>query len=128
VSERDVRRAVDRLVAAFAEGRLDDYFGGFHPESTFVFHSTDRRLESVEEYRALWRRWVEEDGFVVLDCRTSDTRVQMFGDLAVVSHAVTTRIRTRGGDEDLRERETIVLARQRGGAWLGVHEHLSPQP
>jgi ketosteroid isomerase-like protein len=124
--EREVREAVGRLVAAFGGGRLDEYFGSFHPDCSFVFHSTDHILGSVDEYRSLWRRWVQEDGFEVLDCRTSDTSVQLWGDVAVVTHSVLTRVRTRDGEDDIRERETIVLQRQPDGRWLGIHEHLSP--
>jgi ketosteroid isomerase-like protein len=126
VDESEVREAVERLVAAFGEGRLDDYFSAFHPDSSFVFYTADQRLESVADYRALWERWVKEDGFAVLDCRTSDTRVQLWGDVAVVSYSVRTSVRSRGQESVVDERETIVLARQADGRWLGVHEHLSP--
>lgn len=124
--ERRVLDAVSRLVDAFGRGRLDDYFAAFHPECTFVFHTTDRRLLSVADYRALWEEWVREDGLEVLDCRTSDTLVQLLGDVAVVTHTVETRVRARDQESTLNERETIVLARQDDGRWLGVHEHLSP--
>lgn len=127
VLEAQVREAVARLVSAFGEGRLEDYFGSFHPDCSFIFHTTEPRLGSVEEYRALWRRWIREDGFEVLGCRTSSTSVQLWGEVAVVTHDVDTRVRTNDGEEDLFERETIVLARQTGGRWLGVHEHLSPR-
>jgi ketosteroid isomerase-like protein len=126
VSEAAVREAVDRLVAAFGEGRLDDYFASFHPDCSFVFHTTPERLPSVEAYQRLWRRWVEDDGFEVVSCTTSGTEIRSWGDVAVVTHDVATRIRTRGGEEDLAERETIVMARQPDGRWLGIHEHLSP--
>jgi uncharacterized protein (TIGR02246 family) len=126
MSERDVRDAADRLVAAFAAGRLDDYFGCFAPDATFVFHTTPERLESPADYRALWERWAREDGFEVLSCTSSGARVQLLGDgAAVFTHDVATRVRTTAGEEDLRERETIVFAR-RDGRWLAVHEHLSP--
>ncbi len=125
-AESEVREVVERLVAAFGDGRLADYFGAFHPDCSFVFYTTDHRLESVVDYRALWDRWVKEDGLTVLDCRTSDTRVQLWGDVAVVSHSVKTRVRSGGQESVVNERETIVLARQADGRWLGVHEHLSP--
>lgn len=124
--ESEVREAVERLVAAFGEGPLDDYFGAFHPDCSFVFYTADQRLESVADYQALWERWVKEDGFAVLDCRTRDTRVQLWGDVAVVSHSVRTKVRSRGQESVVDERETIVFARQADGRWVGVHEHLSP--
>lgn len=124
---QEVRAAADALVAAFAEGRLDDYFGAFAPDATFVFHTTPGRLGSTAEYRDLWRRWVEQDGFRVLGCTSSAQLVQPFGDTAVFSHDVETRVATNAGEETVHERETIVFARSADGAWLAVHEHLSPR-
>jgi uncharacterized protein (TIGR02246 family) len=126
--ERDVRQAVAELVAAFSESRLDDYFGSFAPDTTFVFYTSPERLMSVDEYRTLWQRWVAEDGFRVISCRTFDTNVQLFDDIAVVTHSVETQISTNDGQDTVHERETIVMARGADGRWLGVHEHLSPQP
>jgi ketosteroid isomerase-like protein len=121
-----VLEAADRMVTAFGEGRMDDYFACFHPEATFIFYTTDRRLESTAEWRLLWDRLVREDGFRVLECFSSERRVQDFGDSAVFTHDVETLISTRTGKETLHERETIVFARQEDGSWLAVHEHLSP--
>jgi ketosteroid isomerase-like protein len=126
--DADARQAAETLVGAFGEGRLDDYFACFAPDATFVFYTTPARLMSVDEYRTLWARWVAEDGFRVVSCRTYDTNVQMFGDIAVVTHSVETRISTNAGEDTLHERETIVMARGGDGRWLGVHEHLSPMP
>ncbi|MEU9410998.1 nuclear transport factor 2 family protein [Streptomyces sp. NPDC048281] len=120
--------AADALIAAFAEGRTDDYFAAFAPDATFVFHTTGRRLDSAEEYRALWRKWSEEDAFRVLSCESADRRLQLLGDTAVFTHSVTTRVSTTAGEEVLHERETIVLHRTDGDAWLAVHEHLSAAP
>ncbi|MFJ9058052.1 YybH family protein [Streptomyces sp. NPDC102409] len=122
---QEVRAAADALVAAFAEGRLDDYFGAFAPDATFVFHTTARRLGSTAEYRALWEEWVERDGFRILGCTSSAPLIQPFGDTAVLSHDVETRIATHVGEETVHERETIVFARADDGRWTAVHEHLS---
>ncbi|MFH8735402.1 MULTISPECIES: YybH family protein [unclassified Streptomyces] len=124
----DVLKAADALVSAFGEGRLDDYFGAFTPDATFVFHTTAERVASTADYRALWNRWVAEDGFRVVRCTSADQLVQAFGDTAVFSHRVETTVATTAGEETLHERETIVFARQDSGHWLAVHEHLSPAP
>ena len=126
--DQSPEQAVHDLVAAFSEGRLDDYFACFAPDATFVFYTAPERLMSVDEYRALWDRWVADDGFRVVSCRTQETNVQRFGEVAVVTHLVETRIATNEGEDTVHERETIVLAREAEGRWLGVHEHLSPQP
>ena len=123
----EVLRAADTLVAAFAEGRLDDYFGAFAPDATFVFHTTPGRIDSTDAYRRLWAQWVEQDGFQVDGCASSDRNVQLLGDTAVFTHQVETTVSTHAGSETLRERETIVFNRRSGdGRWLAVHEHLSP--
>jgi ketosteroid isomerase-like protein len=127
ITVQEIRSAADALVAAFADGRLDDYFGAFAPDATFVFHTTPQRLGSTAEYRALWQQWVEQDGFRVLGCTSSAQLIQPFGDTAVFSHDVETRVATNAGEETVLERETIVFARSEGGTWLAVHEHLSPR-
>jgi ketosteroid isomerase-like protein len=125
--ERQVLEAADRLVAAFGEGRVDDYFACFHPRATFVFYTAGRRLESAAEWRELWDSLVREEDFEVRECSSGARRVQELGEVAVFTHDVETRISTRaGGVETLRERETIVFARAENGDWLAVHEHLSP--
>ncbi|MEU6199774.1 nuclear transport factor 2 family protein [Streptomyces sp. NPDC047061] len=121
-----VLQAADALVAAFATGQLDAYFESFTPDATFVFHTTERRVESVAEYRRLWAGWVAETGFKVLDCRSSDRKVQLWDGTAVFTHTVETQISTLGGTETLHERETIVFRRGADRRWLAVHEHLSP--
>jgi ketosteroid isomerase-like protein len=127
-TEDEVREAAAALVAAFGAGALEAYFGAFAPDATFVFHTTDRVLESVEAYRREWARWEEEDGFRVLSCSSVDQRVQPLGDVAVFTHRVRTRVATTGGELELRERETIVFRREATGRWVAVHEHLSPDP
>ena len=123
-----VAAAAKRLVAAFAEGRVDDYFRCFAPDASFVFYTTPQRLESRAAYEDLWRRWEAEDGFRVVSCESSNPLVTPLGaDVAVFVHDVATRVATTAGEDSLSERETIVFAR-RDGRWLAVHEHLSPAP
>lgn len=128
MSDDTPRDAVGRIVAAFSDGRLDDYFACFAPDTSFVFYTAPHRLDSVADYQALWQRWVDEDGFRVVSCATTDTDVREYGDVAIVTHSVTTRVATNAGEETVRERETIALQRQPDGSWLGIHEHLSPMP
>jgi ketosteroid isomerase-like protein len=124
---RQVLEAADKLISAFGEGRVEDYFACFHPRATFVFYTTDRRLESTAEWRELWDSLVSEEGFEVLECHSRERRVQELGDVAVFTHDVETRVSTlAGGEETLHERGTIVFVRQDAGSWLAVHEHLSP--
>jgi ketosteroid isomerase-like protein len=127
-AEQEVRRAANLLVTAFGTGDLDAYFDCFAEGATFLFHTTDRLLTSTAEYRREWARWAEEDGFRVVACATTDTVVQVLGNTAVLTHRVRTTVATHTGEDVQRERETIVFARQGDGRWLGVHEHLSPDP
>ena len=125
--EGQVLEAADRLVRAFGEGRVEEYFASFHPEATFVFYTADRRLESRAEWRELWDTLERDEDFRVLDCRSGGCRVQVLGgDVAVFTHDVETRVSTHAGEETLHERETIVFARGDDGNWIAVHEHLSP--
>jgi ketosteroid isomerase-like protein len=123
-----VLEAADALIAAFAEGRTDDYFEAFSADATFVFHTANQRLNSTQEYRTLWQRWSEEDDFRILSCDSNDRRLQLLGDTAVFTHSVTSRVSTTAGEETLHERETIVFHRTGDEGWLAVHEHLSSDP
>ena len=121
-----VAAAAERLITAFGEGRVGDYFACFAVDATFVFYTTAERLESRDAYRALWRRWESEDGFRVVSCDSSNPLITPLGDdAAVFVHDVATTVATNAGEESLSERETIVFA-HRDGTWLAVHEHLSP--
>ncbi len=124
-SRRDeVTAAAAALVAGFGAHRTRDYFAGFDPDATFVFHTHTERLESRAAYEALWAEW-EATGFRVEGCTSYDGRVDLLDDeVAVFTHRVRTRL--AGEPEPLEERETIVFRRGADGGWLAVHEHLSP--
>jgi uncharacterized protein (TIGR02246 family) len=120
------RGAAEQIVDAFGSHDAARYFAAFAPDAAFVFYTEPRVFFSRDQYEAAWRAW-EADGFRVLDCRSEDADVRLVTeDVAVMTHAVRTRL--AGASEELRERETIVLRREPDGRWLGVHEHLSPEP
>jgi ketosteroid isomerase-like protein len=125
-TEREVLAAAGSLVEAFGRHDVAAYFAAFRPDATFCFHTHPEPLRSRAAYEELWRGW-EADGLRVLGCTSSEQQVQLFGDVAVVTHRVATRLRTAEGEESLDERETIVLTRGEDG-WRAVHEHLSPVP
>ena len=79
------------------------------------------------EYEAEWAKWVKEDGFRVRSCKSTDSRIQILGDVAIFTHSVQTELSTKQGDSTVHERETIVFER-RDSNWIAVHEHLSPDP
>ena len=92
-ADRDeVLAAAAACVVAFGAHDTADYFDCFHPEATFLFHSTGRLLGSRAEYEAEWAAW-ESDGFRVLSCSSDDRRVDLWGDVAVLSHRVRTVVR-----------------------------------
>ena len=127
-SEQEILHTAAGLVAAFGSNDLHAYFGSFADDATFIFHATDKVLESVEAYRREWQRWEDEEGFRVLSCVSRDAAVKNLGDVAVFTHRVHTTVSTHGGSRDHYERETIVFQRRPSGVWVGVHEHLSPDP
>ena len=123
----EVLAAADAIVAAFGRHDTKAYFSLFPPEATFVFHNARQRLNSRAEYEAEWAKWEKDDGFRVRSCRSSNQKVQIFGDMAVFSHSTRTELTTKEGDSTVLERETIVFDR-RGDKWVAVHEHVSPDP
>ena len=124
-SRQTAQEAVDQLIAAFSSHDAERYFAAFDEQATFLFHNLDRMLKSRAEYKAVWKAWEDEDQFRVLACRSTNGHLQLIGDVAIFTHNVSTDVTIQGQEESSRERETIVLARQSSGRWLGVHEHLS---
>jgi uncharacterized protein (TIGR02246 family) len=124
----EILAAAAHLVDAFGRHDAAAYFECFAPEATFIFYTTPARLASRDEYQRLWAQWEQADEFRVLSCVSASQLVQVLGDAAIFSHEVTTAVRTRAGEDTVRERETIVFRRRRDGSWLAVHEHLSPLP
>jgi ketosteroid isomerase-like protein len=126
----EVLAALQHLVEAFGRHDTATYLACFDDTATFVFHTSERVLTSRADYESEWREW-EHSGFRVLGCTSRDARVDVVGDgVAVVTHRVRTRVRPAAGapEEELRERETVVLRRSRAGRWQVVHEHLGPDP
>ena len=117
----------ESLVAAFSASDAPAYFAHFHPDATFLFHDTPGLVASRRDYEAMWAEWERESGFRVLACESTDQHGQQHGDLAVFTHTVRTRRLVAGVEDELHERETIVLLRD-GVTWTCVHEHLSPDP
>lgn len=120
--------AAQRLCEAFGRFDAERYFAAFAPDATFIFYPESRPIPDLTGYRALWEEWVA-GGWQVTGCRSSDQRVDLIAPtVAVFTHRVATDITVAGEAETLHERETIVLRREPSGAWLAVHEHLSPVP
>lgn len=127
--ESDVLAAADSLITAFGHHDVDRYFGAFSQDASFVFYTHPERLESAQAYRDVWRQWERDSGFRVVDCHSSNRRVDVYGDCAVFAHDVVTTVENAddGGtpvQTVVSERETIVFTRSERG-WLAVHEHLS---
>lgn len=125
VTEASVLAAADAIVRAFGAHDVARYFSLFDASASFVFYTADERLNSRAEYEALWHSWEADDGFRVHGCVSSDQLVQVFGDTAVFTHSVESRVEFGGEVSTLHERETIVFA-LRDGELVAVHEHLSP--
>jgi hypothetical protein len=111
----------------FGHHRTADYFAGFTTDASFMFYTHSERLDSRAAYEALWAKWETEDCFKVHGCRSTNQLVQLIGnDAAVFSHLVSSDIEFAGEVSTVAERETIVFALV-NGAWMAVHEHLSPE-
>ena len=123
-----VLSAADALIDAFFRHDTATYFEAFAPNATFIFYNVGGRLESRADYQALWTRWEREDGFRVLGGKSGNRSISLHGRIAVFSHDVVTQLEVGGERVVNRERETIVFEQAASGAWLAIHEHLSPTP
>jgi len=125
--EREVLEAYEQLVSAFREGRWDEKFVSFADEATVV--DGGRWFGSLNEYRDAWNRWAatHETLPVPASVETRVLKVQMLGDVAVLTHSIESRERSDDGEETEHEVESIVFAKQPDGRWLVVHQHISPR-
>lgn len=122
-----MKAAAAAVVAAFARHDRDAYFDTFAPECTFMFYNAPAFLESRAAYEAEWDAWTKE-GFHVLGCESIGGQVTMASEsVGIFTHTVRTTLAEGDGSVVTGERETIVFALC-DGRWLGVHEHLSPDP
>ena len=127
MSTSAVLQAANDLVAAFGSHDTAAYFDSFDASATFVFYNYEGVLADRASYEKLWTLW-EGDGFQVLGCTSSNQSVTMLGsEVAVFTHTVRTSLAGEDGPVHTGERETIIFERI-NGRWLGVHEHLSPDP
>jgi ketosteroid isomerase-like protein len=117
----------ESLVRAFAASDATAYFSHFDPDATFLFHDTPGRIESRASYEEMWAEWERDADFRVLVCESTNQRIQEYADTAIFSHDVHTVRSIEGAEDEVYERETIVLRRD-GDSWTCVHEHLSPDP
>lgn len=116
--------AVDDLIDSFGRHDRDAYFECFAPDATFLFHGSPMRLESRDEYEALWLEWETTGGFQVVSCVSTNQRIQIFGETAVFSHDVRTELTMAGETSTIGERESIIM-HFANNRWLCIHEHLS---
>jgi ketosteroid isomerase-like protein len=91
-----------------------------------VFHPENSRLDDRAAYETTWASWLD-DGWRVVSCISSDRKVQLLGDTAVLTHTTDTVTSVDGRASSLRERESIVFVLD-GDRVVAVHEHLSPMP
>ena len=125
--EEQVKSAAEVLVEHFGAGRVSEYFACFSESADFIFYTHSERLPSRAAYEALWKTWELEMNFQVLGCESTNQNIRMLDDRnAVFTHSVSTKIRTRDGDDVVHERETIIFTLADGN-WYAEHEHLSPQ-
>ncbi len=116
------------LLNAFTASDSARYFAHFHPDATFLFYDTPHRIESRKDYEDMWSRWERDAAFRVLDCKSTNQRMQSYPNgTAIFTHDVRTTRSLDGVEDVVLERETIVLVRV-DNQWTCVHEHLSPYP
>ena len=126
--EDQVLEAAANIVAAFGSNNKERYFSLFSPEATFIFHSSNNRLNSRAEYESEWSTW-ELTGFRIHSCTSSDPKVTIHGGgkVAVFLHTVRTDLTVGSERFQSGERESIIFELV-NGTWIAVHEHLSIDP
>jgi ketosteroid isomerase-like protein len=114
----------EQLVASFRDGRWDEKFTYFDTDATIV--DGGRFFGSLDEYRSAWDRWAAQHDVMPVPASVETTvlKLQMFGDVAVLTHAIDSREEADSSETE-REIETIVFAKQSEDRWRIVHQHIA---
>ena len=127
--EAQLNEAAERVVGAFGSHDVETYFSCFAEDASFLFYSSPDVMPSRAAFRQEWERMEAKDGYHVLSCEATARRIQaVTPDTGIVTHTLLTRFSTNEGEDELSERETLVLRRDEQAGWVIVHEHLSPCP
>ncbi len=124
----EVLAAADRLIAAYGNWDIEAYLAFFAPDVRLIFYHDARIFDS----RAAWATELaklDSEGYKILSCTSTNQHVDVYGEVAIFTHDVTTvELSVSGSKGMLKERETIIFKLQEDGRWLAVHEHLSGKP
>jgi ketosteroid isomerase-like protein len=123
-----VLAAAQTLIQAFSRHDTSAYFASFAEQASFIFHNHPQPLSSRAAYQDLWRQWETNHDFRVMQCQSSQQRVQWLGDVALFTHQTMTTVRMDGIVSAQHERESIIFRHDARLGWLAFHEHLSPLP
>jgi ketosteroid isomerase-like protein len=119
----EVRDAVTAFNAAYAENRVDDYFGFYADDAAVYFYGA---RQDVAAYRDEWQEMIAA-GAGVEKNELSDLRIQVMpgSDVAVATYFVDYRFRAPEGEvSEARAFESDVW-RKADGDWKLVNLHYS---
>ncbi|MEE4161023.1 MAG: nuclear transport factor 2 family protein [Woeseiaceae bacterium] len=121
--EAEVRDTVTAFNAAYAENRVDDYFGYYADDASVYFYGARQDLDA---YYAEWKEMAAAGGGVERN-DMSDLRIQVMpgGDVAVASYFVDYRYRAPDGDISAAKAFESEVWRKVDGAWKIVNLHYS---
>lgn len=129
MNERSVVAALNVLLDGYLSNEQSLYFDCFSSECSVVLHTSREVYLSKADFEREWLRLRVEHGFRVIECDSSNRRVMVSEQFAIVVHDVVTSFLYEGDVVVTSDRETVVFTRDLiNDRWLVCHEHLSPLP
>jgi ketosteroid isomerase-like protein len=125
--QAEVWSAVEALNQAFAKNDPQRYFDLIDEEITLLIPSSPYRIEGIADDREEFEFGLREGYSQVGYFQELQPKVQVIGEVAVVTYYSRGSYGPEGKARTLYLKETDVLVR-RGGKWTFIHIHVSSTP
>jgi ketosteroid isomerase-like protein len=124
VIESEVWHVIEDLNIAFARNDLAKYFSYIDPDITVITPSNPYRVEGIQDDREEFEYGLKNGTGRVGYFQELQPKVQLFGDIAVVTYYTRGSYGPEGQQKTRYYKETDVL-HKKDGKWKVVHIHVS---
>jgi ketosteroid isomerase-like protein len=123
-TESEVWHVIEELNLAFARNDLAKYFLYIDPDITVITPSNPYRVEGIRDDREEFQYGLNSGAGRVGYFQEMQPRVQLFGDVAVITYYTRGSYGPEGQEKIHYYKETDVL-HKKNGQWKVVHIHVS---
>jgi ketosteroid isomerase-like protein len=123
--EREVWKTLRELNETWTKGNPEDLKNYFHMDMVAITPTDRKRREGREACIADWVEFAKVAK--IHDWKEIDPRVQIYGNVAVVTYYFEISYEKNGQTINFGGRDMFVFVKE-GGRWWAVADHFSPNP